>query len=110
MGEQGVREHRGSAGMLSPNSIWTEAGRRGVIDGGVNLGSLPAAMAAGVLQARAMEGGEGGAESLQEDDVVLMVPLIGAERSCIGGSPGGRAAAEEEGSPALRSGGSGGGN
>jgi hypothetical protein len=26
-----------------------------------------------------MEGGEGGAESLQEDDVVLMVLLIGAE-------------------------------
>jgi hypothetical protein len=37
--------------------------------------------------------------------VVLMVPLIGAGRPCIGGSTGGRAAAEEEGSPALRSGG-----
>jgi hypothetical protein len=81
-----------------------------VIDGGVNLGSLPAAMAAGVLQARVMEGGEGGAGSLQDDDVVLMVPLIGAERSCISGSTGGRAAAEERGLPALRSGGSGGRN
>jgi hypothetical protein len=81
-----------------------------VIDGGVNLGSLPAVMAAGVLQARAMEGNEGGAGSLQEDDVVLMVPLIGAERSYISGSTGGRAAAEERGSPVLRSGGSGGRN
>jgi hypothetical protein len=33
-GKQGAHEHRGSAGMLSPNSIWTETGRRGVIDGG----------------------------------------------------------------------------
>jgi hypothetical protein len=108
MGEQDAREHRGSAGMLSPNSIWTEVGRKGVIDGEVELGSLPAAMAAGVLQARVMEGGAGGAGSLQEVDVVLMVLLIGAERACIGGSTGSRAAAEEEGSPALRSGDSGG--
>jgi hypothetical protein len=78
-----------------------------VIDGGVELGFSPAAMVAGVLQARAMEGGEGVAGSLQEDDVVLTVLLIGAERVCIGGSTRGRAAAEEEGSPALRSGGSG---
>jgi hypothetical protein len=42
--------------------------------------------------------------------VVLMVLLIGAERPCIDGSTGGRAVAEEEGSPALRSGNSGGGN
>jgi hypothetical protein len=38
-GEQGAHEHRGSAGMLSPSSIWTETDRRGVIDGGVELGS-----------------------------------------------------------------------
>jgi hypothetical protein len=55
-----------------------------------------------------MEGGEGVAGSLQEDDVVLMVLLIGAEKVCIDGSTGGRAAAEERGSPALRSGDSGG--
>jgi hypothetical protein len=73
-GAQGAHEHRGSAGMLSPNSIWTELGQRGVIDGGVELGFSPAAMVAGVLQARAMEGGEGVAGSLQEDDVVLVVP------------------------------------
>jgi hypothetical protein len=59
---------------------------------------------------RATEGGEGGVGSLQEDDVVLMVPLIGAGRSCIRESTGGQAAAEEEGWPALRSGDSGGGN
>jgi hypothetical protein len=41
--------------------------------------------------------------------VVLVVPLIGTERVCSGGSTEGRAAAEEEGSPALRSGTSGGG-
>jgi hypothetical protein len=110
MGEQGMREHWVSAGMLSPNLIWTDAGRRVVIDGGVELGFSPAAMAAGVLHARAMEGGEGVAGSLQEDDVVLMVLLIGTEKACIGGSTGGRAAAEERGSLALRSGSSGGGN
>jgi hypothetical protein len=38
-GKQGAHEHRGSAGMLSPSSIWTETDRRGVIDGGVELGS-----------------------------------------------------------------------
>jgi hypothetical protein len=50
-------------------------------------------MAAGVLQARATEGGEGVVGLLQEDDVVLVVPLIGAARPCTGGSTGGRAAA-----------------
>jgi hypothetical protein len=49
MGRQGAHEHRGSAGMLSPNSIWTKLGQRGVIDGGVELGFSPAAMVAGVL-------------------------------------------------------------
>jgi hypothetical protein len=39
-------------------------GQRVVIDGGVDLGLLPAAMAAGILQARVTEDGEGGAESL----------------------------------------------
>jgi hypothetical protein len=73
-----------------------------VIDGGVELGFSPAAMATGILQVRAMEGGEGVAGSLQENDVVLMVLLIGPERVYIDGSMGGRAAAEEEGSPALR--------
>jgi hypothetical protein len=48
-GKQGAREHRGSTGMLFPNSIWTETGRRGVIDGGVEIGFSPAAMATGVL-------------------------------------------------------------
>jgi hypothetical protein len=78
-----------------------------VIDGGVELGFSPAAMVAGVLQARAMEGGEGVAGSLQEDDVVLTVLSIGVERVCIDGSTGGRAVTEERGSPALRSSGSG---
>jgi hypothetical protein len=91
-----VHEHRGSAGMLSPNSIWTEVSRGGVIDGGVELGFSPAAMVAGVLQARATEGGEGVAGSLQEDDVVRVVPLIGAGRPCIARSMGGRAAAALE--------------
>jgi hypothetical protein len=39
--------------------------------------------------------------------VVLVVLLIGAERACASGSTEGRAVAEEEGSPALRSGTSG---
>jgi hypothetical protein len=65
------------------------------LDSGMDVRFLPAVMAAGVLQARATEGGEGGAGLLQGDDVVLLVPLVGVERSCIGGSTGGRAAAEE---------------
>jgi hypothetical protein len=50
--------------MLSPCLIWSETGRRVVLDGGVNVGLLPATMAAGVLRARVTEGGEGGARSL----------------------------------------------
>jgi hypothetical protein len=94
MGKHGACEHRGSAGMLSPNLIWSETEQKVMIDGGVDLGLLPAAMATGVPRARAMEGGEGGAGSLQEDDVVLMMSLVGVGRLCIGGSAGGRAAAE----------------
>jgi hypothetical protein len=96
--------------MLSPNSIWTEISRGGVIVGGVELGFLPAVMAADVLQAGATNGGEGGVELLQEVDVVLVVLLIGAKRACASVSTGGRAAAEEESSLALRSGDLGGGN
>jgi hypothetical protein len=95
MGKQGAHEHRGSAGMLSPNLIWTEIGRRVVIDGGVGVGFLPAAMATGVPRARATKGGEGGAESLPGDAVVLMVPLVGVEWLCTGESAGGRTTAEE---------------
>jgi hypothetical protein len=57
MGEHGVREHRGSAGMLSPNLIWSDTRRRMVLDGGVGVGFLPAAMAVGVPRARAMASG-----------------------------------------------------
>jgi hypothetical protein len=110
MEEQGAREHRGSAGMLSPNLIWSETEQKVVIDGGVDLGLLPAAMVAGVLRTRATEGGEGGAESLLEDDVVLMMPLAGVGRLCSDRSAGGRAAAEEKGTSALWSGSSGGEN
>jgi hypothetical protein len=92
---QGAHEHRERVGMLFPYSIWSGTGRRVVLDGGMDVRFLPAVMAAGVLRARAMEGGEGGAGSLQGDVVVLLVPLVGVERSCIGGSMGGRAAEEE---------------
>jgi hypothetical protein len=67
-----------------------------VIDGGVELGFSPVKMVAGVLQARATESGEGGAGSLQEVDVVLMVLLVGVEGSCTGGSTRSRAAAALE--------------
>jgi hypothetical protein len=60
----------------------------------VNFGLLPAAMAVGVLRAGVMEGGEGGVESLQGDDVVVLLPLVGVERLCTDGSTRGRAAAE----------------
>jgi hypothetical protein len=95
MKEQSAHEHREKVGLLFPCLIWLETGQRAVIDGGVDLGLLPAAMASDVLQAGATEGGDGGEESLQGDDMVLLVPWVGVERSCAGGSTGGRAAAEE---------------
>jgi hypothetical protein len=82
--------------MLSPNLIWSETEQKGVIDGGVDLGLLPAAMVIGVLRVRVTEGGGGGVESLLEDDVVLTMPLVGVEGSCTGGSTGRRAAAALE--------------
>jgi hypothetical protein len=82
--------------VLSPCLIWLETGRRVVLDGEVNFRLLPAAVAACVLRAGVMEGGEGGVESLQGDDVVLLVPLVGVERPCTDGSTEGRAAAEQE--------------
>jgi hypothetical protein len=45
---QGAHEHRGSAGMLSPSLIWSETEQKVVIDGGVELRLVPAAMATGV--------------------------------------------------------------
>jgi hypothetical protein len=95
MGKQGAHEHRGSAGMLSPNLIWLEIGRRVVLDDGVDIGFLPAATAIGVLRVRATEGGEEGPGSLQVNDVVLLTPWIMVERLCTGWSAEGRAAAEE---------------
>jgi hypothetical protein len=95
MGKQGAHEHRGSAGMLSPNLILLEIRRRVVLDDGVDVGFLPAAMATGVLRVRVTEGGEEGAGSLQGDDVVLLTPWVGMERLCTGWSAEGRAAAEE---------------
>jgi hypothetical protein len=67
-------------------------------------------MAAGILRARVTEGGDGGAKLLQEEDVMLMMPLVGVEGFCTGWSVEDRAAAEERDSPALWSGSSGGGN
>jgi hypothetical protein len=96
MERQGAHEHQERVGMLFPYSIWSETGRRVVLDGRVDFGFLPAAMAAGVLWARATESGEGGARSLQGDDVVLLVSLVEVERSCTGGSTRSRAAAELE--------------
>jgi hypothetical protein len=44
-----------------------------VLDGGVGVGFLPAAMAAGVLRAGALEGGGEVVEELQGDVAKLMV-------------------------------------
>jgi hypothetical protein len=53
--------------MLFPCLIWSEIGRRVVLDGGVDVGFLPAAMAAGVLRAGATKGGGKVVEELQSD-------------------------------------------
>jgi hypothetical protein len=82
--------------MLLPCLIGLGMGQKLVVDSGVDFRLLPAAMATGVLRARATEGGEGGAGLLQGDDVVLLVPLVGVERPCTDGSTGGRAARSSE--------------
>jgi hypothetical protein len=55
-------------------------GRRVVLDGGVGFGFLPAAIAADVLRAGAMEGGGEVVEELQGDVAKLMVSSIGVEQ------------------------------
>jgi hypothetical protein len=82
--------------MLSPCLIWSETGRRVVLNDGVDVRFLPAAMAVGVLWAAAMGGGGEVVEELLHVGVVLLVPLAGMERLCTGGSTGSRAAAERE--------------
>jgi hypothetical protein len=61
-----------------PNLVGDRA--EGVPDGGVGIGFLPAAMAAGVLRAGAMEGGGEEVEELQGDVVKLVVSSIGVEK------------------------------
>jgi hypothetical protein len=51
-----------------------------VFDGGVDVGFLPAAMAAGVLRAGAMEGGGEVVEELKGNVAKLMVSSIGVEQ------------------------------
>jgi hypothetical protein len=93
---QGAHEHRERVGMLFPYSIWSETRRRVVLNGGVDVGFLPAAMAAGVLQAGATEGGGEVVEELLHVDVVLLLPLAAMERLCTGGLMRSRAAVELE--------------
>jgi hypothetical protein len=57
-----------------------------MLNDGVDVSFLPAAMAISILRVRAMEGGEEGAGSLQGDDVVLLTPCVGVERLCTGWS------------------------
>jgi hypothetical protein len=63
--------------MLSPCLIWSEIGRRVVLDGGMGVGFLPAVMAAGVLWAGVMEGGGEVVEELQGDVEKLGVEAVG---------------------------------
>jgi hypothetical protein len=72
--------------MRFPYSIWLETGRKGVVDGEVDLGLSPAAMAASVLLVRVLEGGGGVARELLRVGVVLLVPLAGVKRLCNGGA------------------------
>jgi hypothetical protein len=107
---QGAHEHRERVGMLFPYSIWSETERRVMLDGGMGVGFLPAVMAAGVLRATATEGGEGGARSLQGNEVVLLVPLVRVRRLCNGGATARPSGGGGRGSLALWSGSSGGGS
>jgi hypothetical protein len=107
---QGAHEHRERVGMLFPYSIWSETERRVVLDGGMDVGFLPVAMASGFLRARVTDGCEGGAKSLQGDDVVLLVPLVGVQRLCNGGATARPSGGGGRGSLALWSGSSGGGS
>jgi hypothetical protein len=46
MDRGGAHKHRGSVGMRFPYPIWSETGRKVVVDGEVDLGLSPAVMAA----------------------------------------------------------------
>jgi hypothetical protein len=69
-GVAGVEAERGCGGVSTEN----KDGRRSSEDGG------------GVLVAGVLEGGEEAAGKLLRDDVVLLVPLAGAEGLCSGES------------------------
>jgi hypothetical protein len=72
-------------GMLFRYLVRLEVGRKGVVDVEVARVS-PAQWRLGVLKAGVPESGEGVARMLLRDDVVLLVPLAGAEGWCSIGS------------------------
>jgi hypothetical protein len=96
--------------MLSLYLIWSEIGRKVVLDGGVDVGFLPAAMAAGVLQARAPEEGGEVVEELLRVGVVLLVLVARVRGLCNSGATARLNGQRNSSSSALRSGCSGGGN
>jgi hypothetical protein len=57
-----------------------------VVDGEVDLGLSPAAMAAGVLLVRVPWGGRGVSRELLRVSVVLLVHLAGVKQLCNGGA------------------------
>jgi hypothetical protein len=56
MDRGGAHKHRGSVGVHFPYPIWSETGRKGVVDGEVDLGLSPAAMAAWCSASWGVEG------------------------------------------------------
>jgi hypothetical protein len=71
----GAHEHRGGVGVRLRYLIWPEVGQKGVVDG-------EAARVFTGSDGWGVGGGEGVAGSLLRDDVVLLVPLVGAEGRC----------------------------
>jgi hypothetical protein len=72
--------------MLFLCPIWLEAGRKGVVDGEVDLRLSPAVIAAGVLLVRVPGGSRGVARELLRVSVVLLVHLAGVKQLCNGGA------------------------
>jgi hypothetical protein len=97
-----AHEHCGGVGVRLPYLIWLEVGQKGFVDGGAARVFHRRRWWHGVLLSRVLEGSEEAATKLLRVDVVLLVPLTGVKRLCIGESTarpsGGRALS----SPALR--------
>jgi hypothetical protein len=96
-----VHEHCGDVGMRLQYLIWPEMGRKGGRRRWGGSGFHRRRWRHGVLRAGVSEGSEEAARKLLRVDVVLLVPLAGVKRLCIGGSTARQSGGGALSSPAL---------